>query len=233
LSDYAWKKLAMLNEAYGRERPTLDVIANIKEGLSVSDQEKFTTDLQRNPNLTRFMEELARLDSIRGPQFKDSMSAAQPYRGRQDRGDQTRPRTDAKKTSLADTYDPKQLAFRQNPLTPSAAKQWSYVFPNCRTIFLSSPCSHCGAKHFNIECKKREEHRTARAAMQFGDGWDEGGDDDSDEGEDFMEEACAAYTCVQPSAWAYYADPRRLESQRQSTRTDVGPWDGTTGLLGN
>jgi hypothetical protein len=231
LSDYAWKKLAMLNEAYGRERPTLDVIADIKEGLSVSDQEKITTDLQRNPNLTRFMEELARLDSIRGPQFKESrsMTAPQPYRSRQDRGDQTRPRKDTKKTSLADTYDPKQLAFRQNPLTLSAAKQWSYVFPNGRTIFLSSPCSHCGAKHFNFECKKRDEHKNARAAMQFGEGWDEGGDYDSEEGEDFMEEACAAYTCVMPSAWMYYGET----PEPGPNQNDSKPWDETRNLSGN
>jgi hypothetical protein len=191
-------QLAMLNEAYGRERPTLDVIADIKEGLSVGDQEKTTTDLKRKPNLTRFMDELARLDSIRGPQFKESMTATQPYRTKQDRADRSRLGTDTKKASLADTYDPKQLAFRQNPLTPSAAKQWSYVFPNGRTIFLSFPCSHCNGKHFNFECKKRDEAKPARAAMQFGDGWDEegGSSDESDGGENMMEEACAVYTCV-------------------------------------
>jgi hypothetical protein len=235
LSDYAWRKLAMLNEAYGRERPVLDVISDIKEGMSIADQEKIITDLQKSPSMSRFLEELARLDSIRGPMFKEAMnSGKQRYNAQQDRSD-TRNKAPystpaPKKAPLSATYDPKQLAFRQNPLTPSAAKQWSYVFPNGRTIFLSSPCSHCGAKHFNFECKKRD---AARAAMQFGDGWDEGGDDDSDEGEDFMEEACAAYTCVQPSAWAYYADPRKQETPRQSTRNNAGPWDETTGLSGN
>jgi hypothetical protein len=67
LSEFAWRKLAMLNEAYGRNRPILDVIVDIKEGMSIADQEKITTGLQRNPPMTRFMEELERLDSIRGP----------------------------------------------------------------------------------------------------------------------------------------------------------------------
>jgi hypothetical protein len=240
LSDYAWRKLAMLNEAYGRERPVLDVISDIKEGMSIADQEKIITDLQNKPSMSRFLEELARLDSIRGPMFKDAMnSGKRRYNTQQDRSD-TRNKAQystptQKVQPLSATYDPKQLAFRQNPLTPSASKQWSYVFPNGRTIFLSTPCSHCGAKHFNFECKKRDEQRTAsaRAAMQFGEGWDEGGSEESDEGEDFMEEACAAYTCVQPSAWAYYADPRKQETPRQSTRIDTEPWDETTGLSGN
>jgi hypothetical protein len=214
LSEYAWKKLAMLNEAYGRNRPIMDVIADIKEGMSIADQEKITTDLQKCPTMTRFMEELERLDSIRGPQFKDLMTAAArgTRQGSAESSKKTQYRTDPRKPSLAESYDSKQLAFRQNPLTPSAPKQWSYTFPNGRTIFLSSPCTHCGAKHFNFECDKRTpEPRQARAAISFGGAWDEGDDDDDGSGgeEDFMETACSQYVCIEPSSWAFYGQAKQ------------------------
>jgi hypothetical protein len=208
LSEYAWKKLAMLNEAYGRNRPVGDVIADIKEGMSIADQEKITTDLQKCPTMTRFLEELERLDSIRGPQFKDLMTLG-PKGVRQSNTENSKKaqsRTDSRKPSLADSYDPKQLGFRQNPLTPAAPKQWSYVFPNGRTIFLSSPCTHCGAKHFNFECDKRATGPTqARAAVSFGGAWDEGDDESSGDEDDFMEAACSQYMCITPeTTWSYY-----------------------------
>jgi hypothetical protein len=208
LSEYAWKKLAMLNEAYGRNRPVADVIADIKEGMSIADQEKITTDLQKCPTMTRFLEELERLDSIRGPRLKDLMTPG-PKGVRQSNTENSKKaqsRTDSRKPSLAESYDPKQLAFRQNPLTPAAPKQWSYVFPNGRTIFLSSPCTHCGAKHFNFECDKRATGSTqARGAVSFGGAWDEGDDESSGDEEDFMEAACSQYMCITPdTTWSYY-----------------------------
>jgi hypothetical protein len=218
LSEYAWKKLAMLNEAYGRERPAEDVISDIKEGLSYSDQERVRTDLDKHPTVTRLMAELERLDSIRGPKFKETMS-----QGRGSKYDRTQDRSTEKsrdqqpagrnnkgpKKPLSESYDPSQLAFRNNPMTPSAEPQWSYVFPNGRTIFLSMPCGHCGRKHFNFECKKRDTKARTRVAMAFDEGWndadgDETENDEPEAEEDFMETACRTYMCITPATWAYY-----------------------------
>jgi hypothetical protein len=216
LSEYAWKKLAMLNEACGRERPAEDVISDIKEGLSYSDQERIRTDLDKHPTITRLMAELERLDSIRGPKFKETMS-----QGRINKSDRTHDRGTDKaryqetasrddkgpRKPLSESYDPAQLAFRKNPMIPLAEPQWSYAFPNSHTIFLSTPCSHCGAMHFNFECKKRETNTKPRAAMAFDAGWDEAheiDDDDSDGEDDFMETACSKYMCITPATWAYY-----------------------------
>jgi hypothetical protein len=38
LTEYSWTKLAMLNEAYGSQRPATDIIRDIKDGLTPSDQ---------------------------------------------------------------------------------------------------------------------------------------------------------------------------------------------------
>jgi hypothetical protein len=226
LSDYASRKLAMLNEPYGRERHVLDVISDIKEGMSISNQEKIMTDLQMSPTMSRFLEELARLDSIRGPMFKDAMNfGKQRYNALQNRSDK---RSKApysnpapRKQPLLATYNPKQLAFRKNPLNTSAPPQWSYVFPNSRTIFLSTPCTHCGAKHFNFECQQQADKK-AQAAMTFGEGWDENEDGTDTESEtDIMEEACNTYVCVPPNSWTYYGNTPRQESGY----TKSGPWD--------
>jgi hypothetical protein len=220
LSEYAWRKLAMLNEAYGRNRPVLDVISDIKEGMSIGDQEKITADLHKSPSISRFLEEVARLDTIRGPMFKEAMTAGKArYNTATDKCRMTS--QTQKKQPLWESYDPKQLAFRKNPLGDSAAPQWSYVFPNGRTIFLSTPCAHCGAKHFNFECKKAD--RKPRAAAMFGEAWDEthdGSDEASDSDE--MEEACSTYICIAPSSWTYYGRPQNPEDTGQ---TKSEPWD--------
>jgi plasmid maintenance system killer protein len=220
LSEYAWRKLAMLNEAYGRNRPVLDVISDIKEGMLIGDQEKITADLHKSPAISRFLEEVARLDTIRGPMFKEAMTAGKArYNTATDKRRMTS--QTQKKQPVWKSYDPKQLAFRKNPLGDSAAPQWSYVFPNGRTIFLSTPCTHCGAKHFNFECKKAD--RKPRAAAMFGEAWDET-HEDSDEASDSdeMEEACSTYVCIAPSSWTYYGRPQNPEDTGQ---TKSEPWD--------
>jgi hypothetical protein len=207
LSEYAWKKLAMPNEAYGRERPILDVIVDIKEGMSIADQEKIMTELHKRPTMTLFMEELERFDSIRRPQFKDLMTsgARSAKQANTENLTKTQYRTDLRKPYLTELYDRKQLAFRQNPVTPSALKQWAYVFPNGRTIFLSSPCTHCGAKHFNFEWNKRtSEFRQVSAAVSFGGAWDEADESNSDHEDDLIETACSEYMCITPEMWALY-----------------------------
>jgi hypothetical protein len=117
LSEYAWKKLAMLNEAYGRNRPVADVIADIKEGMSIADQEKITTDLQKCPTMTRFLEELERLDSIRGPRLKDLMTPG-PKGVRQSNTENSKKaqsRTESRKPSLAEGIRPKTTSIPPEP----------------------------------------------------------------------------------------------------------------------
>jgi hypothetical protein len=52
LSEYAWKKLAMLQEAFGRNREAADLIADIKDGLTPADQEAIRSDLHSTPTVT-------------------------------------------------------------------------------------------------------------------------------------------------------------------------------------
>jgi hypothetical protein len=64
LAEYAWQKTAMLQEAFGRNREVADLISDIKDGLSPTDQEAIRTDLQATPTLNKLMAELVRLDTI-------------------------------------------------------------------------------------------------------------------------------------------------------------------------
>jgi hypothetical protein len=74
LSEYAGKKLAMLQEAFGRNRDAADLIVDIKDGLTPADQEAIHSDLLSTPTIGKFMEELVRLDKIRGPHLKAALS---------------------------------------------------------------------------------------------------------------------------------------------------------------
>jgi hypothetical protein len=72
LTEYSWTKLAMLNEAYGSQRPAIDIIRDIKDGLTPSDQEKIRTDLETKPSVARLVAEMERMDTIRGSTFQTS-----------------------------------------------------------------------------------------------------------------------------------------------------------------
>jgi hypothetical protein len=74
LSEYAWKKFALVQEAFGTNRPAADVISDIKDGLTTADQEIIQSDLHKKPTITRVMDELARLDRILGPRYKSAIS---------------------------------------------------------------------------------------------------------------------------------------------------------------
>jgi hypothetical protein len=94
--------------------------------------------------------------------------------GRLQRGSPYPVKLQAPRPLLSETYDPKELKMRPNPLLPRKPAQWSYKFPEGKIIYLSSPCSKCGAKHFNFECKKEHRGTVARAAfMTTESAWDE------------------------------------------------------------
>jgi hypothetical protein len=232
LSEYAWKKLAMLQEAFGNNRTAGDVISDIKDGLTSADQEIIQSDLHKKPSIGRFMDELARLDKIRGPRYKSALSVGhrqEPYStGTANRRFGTTQNTI--KPPLSESYDPKELKMRPNPLAPGKSAQWSYKFPTGKIIYLSSPCTKCGGKHFNFECKKDNRERkavAARAAFMFPEEpWDEAtimeAEHESFDEEDEMEVAYAAYMGIEPAEQAYgYASETISSNQRQIA---AEPW---------
>jgi hypothetical protein len=179
LTEYAWKKTAMLQEAFGRNREAADVIADIKEGLTPADQEAIRSDLHSTPTLGKFMEELVRLDKIRGPRLKAALAGEQsrsPSSSRQQQRAAPYPPRAGPQTprqQLSETYNPKELMFRPNPMAPNSPPQCSYKFPTGKIIFLSSPCSKCGGKHFNFECKKPKPGMARAAFTLPEESWDE------------------------------------------------------------
>jgi hypothetical protein len=72
LTEYSWTKLVMLNEAYGSQRPATNIIRNIKDGLTPSDQEKIRADLDMRPSVAQLLAEMERMDTIRGSTFQTS-----------------------------------------------------------------------------------------------------------------------------------------------------------------
>jgi hypothetical protein len=185
----------MIQEAFGTNRDAADIISDIKDGLTPADQEIIRSDLEKKPTLSRFMDELARLDTIRGPRFKSVLDGPS---SRPTASPQRKTPYAAAKRPLGETYKPKELKMRVNPMTPGKIAQWSYRFPDGRTIFLSSPCSKCGGKHFNFECKK-DPRTMARAAFMTSDSpWDESTPtlDDDEEDEDDLSVAYVAYSGV-------------------------------------
>jgi hypothetical protein len=227
LSEYAWKKFAMLQEAYGTERPASEIISDIKDGLSVTDQEIIQSDLHKKPSINRFMEELARLDRIRGPRYK-AVTSQLANKGTTNPRDNRRP-SGRDRQPLSESYDQRELKFRPNPMAPGKTSQWSYKFPNGRIIYLSSPCTKCGGKHFNFECKKETLKATSAARAAFmspEEPWDEGQQspyEESDNGENEMDIAYAAYMGIDSEPAAYVA-AQPYPPQRQIT---AEPWDET------
>jgi hypothetical protein len=220
LSEYAWKKFAMVQEAFGTNRPAADVISDIKEGLTSADQEIIQSDLHKKPTITRFMDELARLDKIRGPRYKSAVSTGTKLHSSGSKPHYT-PGTPGKRQPLSETYDPKELKMRPNPLLPGKPAQWSYKFPKGKIIYLSSPCSKCGAKHFNFECKKDYRGTVARAAfMSIDSAWDERSHEQSHEDDYEEEDTFAGYMSIEPDAesYSYVSD---FGGQRQ---IDSEPW---------
>jgi hypothetical protein len=228
LAEYAWKKTAMLQEAFGRNRDVADLIADIKDGLSPADQEAIRTDLQSTPTLNKLMTELVRLDTIREPRFDAAIaSRGRPEKANAGRQSQrvspypVKSGNQAPRKPLSETYDPTELKMRPNPLLPSKSPQWSYKFPDGRIIYLSSPCTKCGGKHFNFECKKDNMRTVARAAFMTPDSpWDESSlpqqeEEDSDK-EDEMNVAYAAYMGTEPDeqAYSYTSEPVNRNQQQ-------------------
>jgi hypothetical protein len=221
LSEYAWVKFAMIQEAFGRNRDAADVIADIKDGLTPTDQEIIQSDMAKRPSITRFMDELARLDKIRGLRFKSAIEGAssRPAASPQRRSPYATP----PKPPLAETYDQKELKMRVNPMAPDKTAQWSYRFPDGRTILLSSPCSKCGGKHFNFECKK-DQRTVARAAFMMSDSpRDESSptgtwDDYEEEEEDDLGVAYVAYSGIDNY------DPDQYRNSRGQRQITTEPW---------
>jgi hypothetical protein len=85
LTEYSWTKLAMLNEAYGSQRPSTDIIRVIKDGLTPSNQEKIRADLDTRPSVAQLLAEMERMDTIRGLTFQIS-TAPQKERERYNGG---------------------------------------------------------------------------------------------------------------------------------------------------
>jgi hypothetical protein len=180
------------------------------------------------------MDELARLDKIRGPRFKSAITSnANKPDGTSYGGAQRRPtpQRNVMKQPLSEAYHPKELKMRPNPLTPGKSARWSYKFPNGRIIYLSSACTKCGGKHFNFECKKdgREPRTVARAAfMQLDSAWDESVEMDNEDSDpledDEMEVAYAAYMGTDPweQPYGYLTEPT---GQRQIA---AEPWSEGT-----
>jgi hypothetical protein len=229
----------MLQDAFGRERDVADLIADIKNGMSPADQEAVCTELQATPTLNKFMAELVRFDTIRGPKFNAALaSGAGACRqdkanvGRQSLRGSPYPSskypgksgTQPPKQPLAETYNPKELMMRSNPMTPNAAPQWLYRFPNKRIIFLSSPCTKCGGKRFNFECTKPKPAIARAACMTPENPWNESmpyAPDEMYEGED---ELAVAYI------FHVFYEPHSHGSDTYHTTTNDGqimdePWD--------
>jgi hypothetical protein len=212
LSEYAWKKFAMLQEAFGTNRPAADVISDIKDGLTPADQEIIQSDLHKKPTITRFMDELARLDKIRGPRYKAAVSPGTRTFNTPSANSFNNPKRpplqrNSPQQPLSETYDPKELKMRPNPLLPGKPAQWSYKFPEGKIIYLSSPCSKCGAKHFNFECKKDYRGTVARAAFMTSDSaWDESAAQQSYEDNydyELENDTFAGYMSIEPDEQAY------------------------------
>jgi hypothetical protein len=72
VTEYSWTKLAMLNEAYRSQRPATDIIRDIKDGLTPSDQEKIRVDLDTRPSVSQLLAEMERMDTPCGSTFQTS-----------------------------------------------------------------------------------------------------------------------------------------------------------------
>ena len=83
---YGWRKLAMLNEAYGRDRAVVDTISDIKEGLSLNDQVMIRTDLSANPSVQALFEEFTSFDLIRSPMFAKATCTEDGYGNSRNQG---------------------------------------------------------------------------------------------------------------------------------------------------
>jgi hypothetical protein len=179
LTEYSWTKLAMLNEAYGSQRPAADIIRDIKDGLTPSDQEKIRTDLESKPSVARLLAEMERMDTIRGSTFQSSST---PYKDRersnwsyqnqgnrrnydnqrynnqtynnQGYGNRNYNNQNYNKRREKEPFDLKRLAWRTDKDDPKAGKQWSYEFSDGRIMYLNRACYMCGSKHFFFECEK-------------------------------------------------------------------------------
>jgi predicted nucleic acid-binding Zn-ribbon protein len=108
-------------------------------------------------------------------------------------------------------------------MMPGSTPQWSYKFPTGKTIFLSSPCTKCGGKHFNFECKKPRPGAARAAFILPEDSWDEFTTDTADETEE-EDELAVAYMAYP----GYESDPAQADAYRTPTNrmqiTDQ-PWD--------
>jgi hypothetical protein len=231
LAEYAWKKTAILQEAFGRNRDVADLIADIKEGLSPTDQEAIRADLQATPTLNKLMTELVRLDTIRGPKFNAAIaSGGRPEKANAGRQSQrvspypVKSGNQAPWQPLSETYDPKELRMRQNPLLPSKPAQWSYKFPDGRIIYLSSPCAKCGGKHFNFECTKPKSAVARAAFMAPEDPWDEsvlGAPDETSEEEDELAVAYVSKGFYEPRS--HSGDVYHTPTKHKQIMDE--PWD--------
>jgi hypothetical protein len=184
LAEYSWSKLVLLNEAYGSQRPAADIIRDIKDGVTPSDQEKIRTDLEAKPFVARLLAEMERMDTIHGSTFqnsntlyKDSERSNWSYQNQgsrrnynnqkynnqnynnqknnnQNYNNQSYNNQNYNKRREKEPFDLKRLAWRIDKDDPKAGKQWLYEFPDGRIIYLNRACYMCGSKHFFFECEK-------------------------------------------------------------------------------
>lgn len=206
LVEYAYAKHAMLKDAYG-ERSQAELVADIRDGMSVHDQLLVRTEYARRPTVQALIDELARIDEIRAEEFKtatrtrittfqqgQTIQASQSFTNRQ--GNKTAgatigvnpyvPKPRAPRTPFQ--YDPKMIKMRPNPAKGNTSAL-SYEFPDGRTIFMNRECRHCSSMaHFDFQCLKKPG--AARAAPMFVE-------DEEDRQEDSVDFFMATYETSQ------------------------------------
>jgi hypothetical protein len=229
LTEYSWTKLAMLNEAYGAQRPAIDIIRDIKDGLTPSDQEKIRTDLETKPSVARLLAEMERMDTIRGSTFQTSTTPhkeRERYSGGYQNQYQNQNRRNYgpndnrnyrqqygqnyNRRREKEPFDLKRLAWRIDKDDVKAGKRWSYEFSDGRIMYLDRPCYMCGAKHFFFECEKfknagNNRGGPARAAFykpQHDAPWDEFTAEEAEE-EDSEDDEEASHPVTHEAARIY------------------------------
>jgi hypothetical protein len=155
LTEYSWTKLVMLNEAYGSQRPATNIIRDIKDGLTPSDQEKIRADLDMRPSVAQLLAEMERMDTIRGSTFQTSTTPhkeRERYNGGYQNQYQNQSRWNYSQNDSRnykqkydqnynrrkekEPFDLKRLAWRIDKDDVKAGKRWSYEFSDGRIMYL-------------------------------------------------------------------------------------------------
>lgn len=244
LVEYAYAKHEMLKDAF-EDRRVEDLIMDIRDGLSTSDQLILRHDLGRRPSVQRLIDEFMRIDEIRAEEFRAAKKGRplqsprwnnqQNQYGNRGNGygltGQSQGPAYTVSTSNQNVgrngartpfqHEPKMIKMRPDPLNLNGKLIRTYEFKDGKVIYLRRACRHCGAtdQHFDFECSKRAP--VARAAVMT---VEEPGYDEAEDSVDFY--SATTDTAMSPDNYFQMGNDDDWEAFE-------GAWDESMGTCGS